>query len=181
MDTWAANPPKDFPNYPAGTWGPQVASDLIESDQNRRWYEIVTREGLERVPLFKGGDPVFLNQVAMALRPQTVPAGTIIIKKGDPGTEMYVMCRGEAEVLDGAGQVKAALRDGDIFGEIAVLLSEPRVATVKAKTTCDLFVLDKADLCRILREQPQFADTISQVARERYNKAVGTEQLLAPA
>ena len=179
MDTWAANPPKDFPNYPAGTWGPQVASDLIESDHNRRWFEIITRETLERVDLFKGGDPVFLNQVAMALRPQTVPAGTVIVKKGDPGSEMYVICRGEAEVLDGAGQVKATLRDGDIFGEIALLLSEARIATVRARTSCDLFVLEKADFCRILREQPQFAHGITEVARERYKKSVDTEQLLA--
>jgi CRP-like cAMP-binding protein len=94
---------------------------------------------------------------------------------------MYLIVRGEAEVLDGGGQVKATLREGDCFGELALLLQEPRTATVRAKTLCDLFVLDKADFCRILRDHHQFAEAIGEVARERYQKSVATEQLLAPA
>jgi CRP-like cAMP-binding protein len=116
----------------------------------------------------------------MAMRPETVAAGAVIIKKGDPGNEMYVIVRGEVEVVDGTGQVKATLREGDCFGEVALLLSEPRIATVRAKSACDLFVLEKADFSRILREHQQFAETIKQIARERYNKSVGAEQLMAP-
>jgi glucose-6-phosphate 1-dehydrogenase len=36
LDTWADHPPPDFPNYPAGTWGPEAAHNLIEED-GRRW------------------------------------------------------------------------------------------------------------------------------------------------
>lgn len=36
LDNWAKNPPKDFPNYPAGSWGPKAADQLIESD-GRKW------------------------------------------------------------------------------------------------------------------------------------------------
>ena len=180
MDAWAAHPPTDFPNYPAGTWGPKAAFDLIGKDGNRRWFEIITRETLAKVPLFKGGDPVFLNQVAMALRPRAVAAGETIVQKGDPGSEMFVVCRGEAEVIDGNGKVKATLHEGDIFGEVAVLLSGPRIATVRAKSLCDLFVLEKNEFTRILREQPQFAQSIMEIARERYNTTIGPEHLLAP-
>ncbi|MBI1917192.1 MAG: glucose-6-phosphate dehydrogenase [Planctomycetes bacterium] len=180
MDAWAANPAKDFPNYAAGTWGPKAAYDLIEMDNRRRWYEIITSETLQRVPLFKGGDPLFLSQVSMALRPEAVSPSEVIVKKGDPGNEMYLLARGEAEVLDGNGQVKATLHEGDCFGEVALLLSEPRIATVRAKTACDLFVLEKGDFSRILRDHQQFAETIKQIARERYNRAVAPEQLMAP-
>ncbi len=181
LDAWAAQPAGDlFPNYPAGTWGPPAAYDLVERD-GRRWFEVVNREALERVPLLRGGDPVFLNQVAMALRPTVVPRGTVVIRKGDPGAEMYLISRGEAEVVDGGGRVVATLREGDCFGEVALLLSEPRTATVRAKTPLDLFVLDKADFSRILREQPQFARAVKEVAQERYNRTVAAEQLMAPA
>src|SRR5262249_23833053 len=142
LDAWAAHPPADFPNYAAGTWGPRAAYDLIERD-GRRWFEVINREALERVPLFKGGDPLFLSQVSMALRPQTAAPGETIIRKGEPGSEMYLICRGDVEVLDGAGRVIAAMREGDCFGEVALLLSEPRTATVRARTLCDLFVLEK--------------------------------------
>ena len=58
---------------------------------------------------------------------------------------MYLICRGEVEVVDDKGEVLATLREGDCFGEVALLLSEPRTATVRAKTLCDLFVLGRAE------------------------------------
>jgi glucose-6-phosphate 1-dehydrogenase len=180
MDAWTAHKATEYPNYAAGTWGPKAACDLIESD-GRRWYEVINREVLDRVPLFKGGDPVFLNQIGMALRPQAATAGEVIIRKGDPGAEMYLLCRGEVEVLDGDSKVRANLREGDCFGEIALLLDEPRTATIRAKSLCDLFVLDKTDFLRILRDQPQFAQAIRQVAMERYNKVIKPENLTAPS
>ena len=156
---------------------PKAASDLIERD-GRRWYEIVTRELLERVPLFRGCDPMFLNQVSIALRPRVALAGDVIIKKGDPGSEMYLICRGEVEVLDGQGQVIRTQREGDIFGEVALLLSEPRTATVRARTRCDLFVLDQGDFRRILRDHQQFAVAIQKIAQARYSRSLAVEQLL---
>jgi glucose-6-phosphate 1-dehydrogenase len=38
LDTWGNNPPKDFPNYAAGTWGPAAADELMARDQHRWWY-----------------------------------------------------------------------------------------------------------------------------------------------
>ena len=37
LETWAATPPDDFPNYAAGTWGPEKARQLIERDA-RHWH-----------------------------------------------------------------------------------------------------------------------------------------------
>jgi glucose-6-phosphate 1-dehydrogenase len=39
LEEWAATPPKDFPNYPSGTWGPKAADDLIERD-GRKWLKL---------------------------------------------------------------------------------------------------------------------------------------------
>jgi glucose-6-phosphate 1-dehydrogenase len=178
LDAWAAHPPTDFPNYAAGSWGPVAASRLIERD-GRTWFEVINRDILQRVPLFKNGDPRLLTQVSMELTPRTAAAGEDIVKLGDPGSEMYLISRGEADAVDAKGKVINTMRDGDCFGELALLLSSPRLATVRAKTTCDLFVLDKADFSRILREHPHFADALLKIARERYNMALATEQLLA--
>jgi glucose-6-phosphate 1-dehydrogenase len=41
MDVWAALPPREFPNYPAGTWGPKPAGDLLKND-GRLWRRIKT-------------------------------------------------------------------------------------------------------------------------------------------
>ena len=133
---------------------------------------------LKKAPLFAGGDQLFLSQVSLALRSRQVRAGDLIIKKGDIGREMYLLARGEVEVLDDAGQVVKRLKDGDIFGEIAVLLSKPRTANVRAVTPCDLFVLDKFDFRRILRDHQQFADGVAKVARERFNLDVTAQSLI---
>jgi glucose-6-phosphate 1-dehydrogenase len=178
LDAWSSRPARDFPNYDAGSWGPVAAFDLLERD-GRRWYEVIDRETLQRVPLFRGNDPLLLNQVSVALRPQAASAGDVIIRKGDPGAEMYLISRGEAEVVDGEGKVLATLREGACFGEIALLLSERRTATVRARTSCDLFVLDQADFRRILRDHPQFCEAITKIAQDRYNKNVDPAELTA--
>jgi CRP-like cAMP-binding protein len=123
---------------------------------------------------------LFLEQVIMALRPQQVSRGDLIIKKGDIGRELYLVARGEVAVLDDVGKVIKVLKDGDVFGEIGVLMSKPRTADVRAKTSCDLFVLDKTDFSRILRDNPRFASAIQQVAKERYSLNVHTDALTAP-
>ncbi len=178
MDYWAKTTP-EFPNYVRGSWGPKAAADLIAKD-GRRWHEVVTEEVLKTVPLFKDGDVLFLGAVIMALQSKQVASGELVIKKGDIGRELYLVARGEVEVLDDVGNVIKVLRDGDIFGEIGVLMSKPRNANVRAKTSCDLFVLEKADFSRILRDNPRFAEAVQQVAKERYKVDVQTDALIAP-
>ena len=83
-------------------------------------------------------------------------------------------------MLDDAGHVIKELSDGDVFGEVGLLTSMPRIATVRAKSAADVFVLAKADFARILRDNPSFAESIKRVAAERYRLVLETEALLTP-
>ncbi|MGZ8833803.1 MAG: glucose-6-phosphate dehydrogenase, partial [Thermoanaerobaculia bacterium] len=145
LDYWQSTPAgNQFPNYMRNTWGPPEASHFIERD-GRSWFEVVTPEVLEKLPMFAGADPLLLNSVIMALRPTSADAGQTLIKAGDMGDEMYLILRGQVDVMDRAGKVVRTLKDGDCFGEIALLMSTPRTATVVAKTQCDLFQLKRSD------------------------------------
>lgn len=168
LDAWTASPPADFPDYPSGSWGPKAAFDLIERD-GRRWLEIINRDVLAMVPLFHGGDPVALNNLAMVLKPVVISAGDFIVKKGEMGQEMYFICRGQVEILDGAGKRLNLLGEGDFFGEISLLFSQPRTASIRATMPCDLFVLDKADFDRVLKSHPEFAEPLREIAKSRYH------------
>jgi glucose-6-phosphate 1-dehydrogenase len=179
MIDYCAATPAEFPNYARSSWGPKAAADLIERD-GRRWHEVVTPEVLRKVPLFKDGDMIFLEQVIMALRSKQAAPGDLIIKKGEIGHELYLLARGKVEVIDDAGKVIEVLRDGDIFGEIGVLMSTPRTATVRTRKGCDLFVLDKADFSHILRDNPHIAAGVQRIAQERYNLNVQAEALTSP-
>jgi glucose-6-phosphate 1-dehydrogenase len=178
LDYWKSTPATEFPNYTRGSWGPKTASDLIQRD-GRRWYEVITPEGLSRSELFRGGDEVFLNAVIMALRPKVAAPGEAVVTKGETGREMYFILRGEVEI-EGTNP-KVVLKDGDIVGEMSLILSQPRAATVRAKTICDLFVLDKADFARILRDNPQFAERVTEIAKKRFKINVEVEHLTAEA
>ena len=167
MDYWKSTP-ADFPNYARGSWGPTAAEDLIGKD-GRRWFELLTDEVLHKIDIFKDGDPLFLSQVILSLRPEVLGPGEVVMKKGDMGKDAYVIVRGQVDVIDDTGTVLGTLRDGSVFGELALLTHAPRTATVRAKTSCDLMVLDKASFDRILKDHPQFAARVAKIAKERYN------------
>ncbi len=170
LDRWSATP-AEFPNYIRSTWGPKAAAEMIARD-GRRWFEVVTEDVLKQSPLFRDGDPVFLEQVIMALKPRQAAAGEQLITRGEIGRELYLIEQGEVDVLDENGVVIKVLTDGDVFGEIGVLMSTARNATVRAKIPTDLYVLEKADFSRILRDNPNFATAISTVAKERFDVTV---------
>ena len=172
LDTWAGLPMGDHADYPAGSWGPPGAFDLIERT-GRHWMELVNRDILARIPLFQAADPVCLHQLAMMLDPRFFEAGEEIFKVGDPGKEMFFIARGQVEALDADGESLATYRDGEHFGELSLLTSSPRRATVKAVTACDLFVLEKHEFDRVLRDHPDFAAIVKDQARRRFNLPEG--------
>ena len=174
LDTWAENPPLDFPNYEAGTWGPKPAFHLVERD-GRKWLEVINRAGLEKVPLFAATSSVFLHGLALVLKPAVFAAGDLIVRKGEAGAEMYFVARGEVEVIDGE-RVLLVMGEGNFFGEKSLLLSEPRSASVRARTQCDLYVLDKSDFMKVLKDHPKFARSILAAYCSRYNLVVDAEQ-----
>ncbi len=180
LDHWETEP-ADFPNYAAGTWGPKAAFDLIERD-GRAWVEILNRETLEKVPLFQGADAVLLASLIMALKPVVFQPGDLVIQKGEDGRELYLISRGEAEVIDDSGKVIATLGEGSFFGEISLLTSEPRTATIRAASNCDFFVLDRSDFIRVIRDRPHFLKAIMEIAQARYNVAAPADiSIVGPA
>ena len=179
LDYWQANPAgNEFPNYARNSWGPPAANALVERD-GRRWFEVVTPEVLERLPLFKGAEPMLINAVIMAFKSCAFTVGQTIIKAGDKAGEMYIICRGSVDVIDERGQHIKHLAEGEYFGEIGLLLTTARTASVVAASQCDLFVLEKSDFNRILQDNPQFADAIAVLAKERYNVVVSRSELMA--
>jgi glucose-6-phosphate 1-dehydrogenase len=175
LDAWSAQGPADWPNYPVGSWGPKAAFDLIERD-GRRWVEVINRDVLERVPLFAELDAIFLHNLALMLQPVVARPGDWIIRKGALGQEMYIINRGQVDVVADDGTVIATLSDGNFFGEIGILLSRPRTASVRAMSDCDLFMLAQEDFWKALRDRPQFAASVRTIAHERYHVTLSLDR-----
>lgn len=80
------------------------------------------------------------------LAPSRHPAGSTIIRQGDPGDSLYLIQEGECQVVVEKGGEEftiARLNRGDVCGEMAVLTREPRYASVVARTDIKLWRMDK--------------------------------------
>jgi voltage-gated potassium channel len=129
---------------------------------------VLKREFIEKVPFFKGASQELIREIALELRPVTFTPGDYIFRAGEIGWHMYFISRGIVEVVASDGQtVLAKLSDGDFFGEISLLFSQPRTAGIRAVNYCDLYELGKATLEQILAHYPDFAMHIRNEAHKR--------------
>ena len=128
----------------------------------------LNREIIEKVPLFRGASEEFVRAVALEMRPVIFMPGDWIMRAGETGNEMYFISRGAIEILTADGKtVLAKLGSGAFFGEMALLLNQPRSASARAAEYCDLYVLEKATFQHILGRFPDFARHVEEVAAQR--------------
>ncbi|MCK5736430.1 MAG: ion transporter [Spirochaetaceae bacterium] len=136
----------------------------------------LNRDIIEKIPLFKNASREFVRDIILNLTPVIYTPGDAVVTFGEIGYEMYFISRGEVDVTNEEGTITyATLTSGQFFGEIALLLSTPRTATVKARGYCDLYVLDKETFDNILQRYPRFAKNVEELAEER-RKELGLEK-----
>ncbi|MBF0423588.1 MAG: cyclic nucleotide-binding domain-containing protein [Magnetococcales bacterium] len=123
---------------------------------------------LRSVPFFQHASHECLMDMVNCLTTTICTPKEVIIRAGDKGNEMYFLFHGEVEVLDAQGHSLVRLRSGSFFGEIALLRQVERVATVRAMTFCDLYVLSRTEFTRVMESYPDFAAQLDAVVRERY-------------
>lgn len=129
---------------------------------------ILNRDLIEKVPLFQGASSDLVKDIILKLEPITFMPGDVIVEKGELGYEMYFISGGSVDVVSEDGKtVYATLAAGQFFGEIALLLSAPRTATIKARDYCDLYKLDKDSFDLILKRYETFAAKIRELAETR--------------
>ena len=116
--------------------------------QRRRMYESF----LEEVTLLSTLTPYERSKIADALETQKFPAGSTIIREGDPGEAFYLLESGSAEVYKRASGDKPIHRytKGDYFGELALLDDKPRAASVVSTEEVKVATLGKDGFQRLL-------------------------------
>jgi Cyclic nucleotide-binding domain/Ion transport protein len=129
------------------------------------------RDILEKIPLFKGIDDMFLKEMSLHLRPLVFTPGEYVFKEGDKGNEMYFVIRGRLEVVEKDSKIRNILKDGDFFGEIALFKNINRTAGVRAVTYSDLYILDKDVFNYCLESYPEITDQIKATAEKRINES----------
>lgn len=145
--------------------------------------DTLVREAVCRLALFHGLSEAALEKVANMSRIRQVPKGSMIFFKNDPADALYIVCSGSVAILlnspDGRELVIREVREGDIFGEISLILEKPRSAAAVAREKCDLMILPAALFQDIVAGEPAFARSMLGMISELVYQSVERESALA--
>ena len=92
--------------------------------------------------------------------------GETIFSNGDTGDKVYFIVKGEVTV-ERDGTTLAALRDGEVFGEAALLTKQPRNATLRAATTLDAVVVSREAFQELLGHLPGVRQAMQEITKTR--------------
>ncbi len=131
---------------------------------------VARAELLRRIPLFAEMDGSQLQLIAAEMQEEGYLAGTFLIRQGEIGEKFYVIESGRVEVLverAGGAQAVAQRGPGEYVGEIALLLSVPRTASVRALTHARALVLNRASFERLVAQHLLAGQRLQQETSRR--------------
>jgi CRP-like cAMP-binding protein len=133
------------------------------------------RDLLWRVDLISGLDRVALARLVAHIEPQPIRAGAVVCEQGEPSEALYIVVRGRLGVFvradAGTERRIGSLGPGDYFGEIGLLISGTRTATVRVESDGELLRLDREAFLRLLDQDARagraVATALARRARQR--------------
>jgi small-conductance mechanosensitive channel/CRP-like cAMP-binding protein len=127
-------------------------------------------------PLFECLSDEQLDHLVKQARLNVFGRGEPVIQEGSPGDSMFVLLRGEANVLvskNGSTIQVATLSAGDCFGEMSLLTGEPRSATVRADRDCYVMEIGKPTMAEVLQSAPECLVQLSELLAQRKMETEG--------
>jgi CRP-like cAMP-binding protein len=129
------------------------------------------RDVLARTSVFASLDRRQLEQLGGLCVRKRYRAREVVLKKGDPALQLFVIVSGRLKALtSGSDGRQAALNimgPGEVFGEVAVLDGQPRSATITAIEPCELLVIHRNELLHFLERSPSAALKLLEVLARR--------------
>jgi CRP/FNR family cyclic AMP-dependent transcriptional regulator len=98
-----------------------------------------------------------------------IPAGTVLIHEGSKTGHLFVLIKGQLEVVRGDNVVALLAEPGAVTGEMSLLLDRPHTATVRAAADTTIYQFD--DAAAFLSTQPAVSLLIARLLAQRLNVA----------
>lgn len=121
---------------------------------------------LKNTRLFAQTPENVLSSIAPIMKEVTYNEGQEIFAKGDLGDSMYIIYTGQIGIYDGKKQL-ALFDKGEIFGELALLDTEPRSATTVAETDALVFRIDQEDFFELMEERDEILRNVLRILCQR--------------
>jgi CRP-like cAMP-binding protein len=97
--------------------------------------------------------------------------GDVLVTEGEKGTDLFLIASGSVSVFvkdkNGQSARVAQLHAGEFFGEVGALTGLRRIATVTAATRCELLVVKKPALGKLLAEHPELRGPLEESLERR--------------
>ncbi len=121
---------------------------------------------LARLPLFSTLDQRSMEAVATLAREIAAPAGTVLMREGEPAESFYVIVAGTVHVQR-TGLPVRSMTSGGFFGEIALIELGERTATATCVTDCQLLMLGRFEFDRVTATFPAIRTRIEAAVKRR--------------
>jgi len=154
---------------------------LIQFGEEKSMDTLQTISTLERVlllrdvPIFTELSPEDLKQIADIAREQWLPDGAILCRAGEEGNAMYIIVSGKVRVqkdADGDERDLAVRGEGDFVGEMAIIESAARIATLRALGDLRVLVIEGEAFAAILRDRPEVSISVMKTLSRRLREMV---------
>lgn len=132
---------------------------------------------IRNLPIFAACNVQELEEIDRLADEVTIEAGRTIMTQGELGQEFALIISGDADIVKD-GEVVATLGPGDYFGEIALLDSIARTASVVARTEVHLEVIDRRGFNTLLDDLPQLSRSILRGLAQRMAEVEAEVQTL---
>jgi small-conductance mechanosensitive channel/CRP-like cAMP-binding protein len=160
----------------------------IEVGYRREWPEPdaatkhAERERLvSSVDLFAGLDDEQRRAIAARAVMRTFGSGEAVVREGEPGHSMFIVCSGAVVVQLGAERADVAtIGAGGYFGEMSLLTGEPRTATVSARGDTTVLELDDDVFRELAASDPQALERVGLAAATRRTELDLARSALSP-
>mgnify|MGYP001167112138 FL=1 len=126
---------------------------------------------LQKIPLFQDLPEEDLNDLCERMERVELAQGDVLFKEGDVGDRAYIIHHGELEIVKtsrGREVLLAVRRSGEVIGEIALLDSSPRTASVRARSDSVLYAITQADLDGLIAASQSAARILFYTVLQRW-------------
>jgi CRP-like cAMP-binding protein len=107
------------------------------------------------------------RQIISLLKIKKYPQDTVIIKKGDPAKNLYIILSGIVDVLNEFKERLSTLGKGDVFGEMSLISGHPVGADIKVVETATIVSIDEMNFKKVLNQFPSVQMYLARVLAKR--------------
>jgi CRP-like cAMP-binding protein len=117
--------------------------------------------------IFRSLDDYHLKDIISVLKLKKYPQGALVIKKGDPAKNLYIILSGAVDVLDENGSRLSTLRKGEVFGEMSLISGDAVGATIKVAEDASIVFIEGRDFKGVLSKFSSVQTYLTRILAKR--------------